>query len=461
MSIRTINPATGALVAEHQTLSSSECVPVLQRAYEAFLEWRTAEFAERGRGLREVACSLRRRIDEQARLMAVEMGKPVAQGRSEIEKCAWACEYFAEHAAGFLDAETAELDDDGEAWVAFRPLGVVLAVMPWNYPFWQVFRCAAPALMAGNTVVLKHASNVAGCARAIEATFQEAGCPPGIFQVLLTGAAQMPDVVRHPVVQAVTVTGSVSAGRSVAAVAGKALKKTVLELGGSDPYVVLEDCDLETAVDLCVRSRLLNSGQSCIAAKRFIVVEAVREAFERRFIDRMADATVGDPLAEETTVGPLAREDLREELHGQVQRTREAGARLRCGGELPTGKGWFYPPTVLSDVRQGMAAFEEETFGPVAAIIPARDETEAIRLANASPYGLGAAVFTRDQQRGRRLAIEQIEAGNCFVNDFVKSDPRLPFGGIRESGYGRELGVFGIREFVNVKTVWVKAATIP
>lgn len=438
-------------------MTATECASILQRTHEASLEWRRAAFAERARSLRAVAGALRHRADEHARLMAAEMGKPITQGRSEIEKCAWVCEHFAEHAAAFLRAEATTFDDR-QAWVTFHPLGVVLAVMPWNYPFWQVFRCAAPALMAGNAVLLKHASNVAGCARAIEATFQEAGCPAGVFRVLLIGASQVPDVIRDPVVQAVTVTGSVKTGRAVAAEAGAALKKTVLELGGSDPYVVLEDCDLETTVDLCVRSRLLNSGQSCIAAKRFIVVDAVREVFEQRFLERLAQETVGDPMAEATTVGPLAREDLRQELHEQVRRTVAAGARLRCGGELPTGKGWFYPPTVLSEVRQGMAAFEEETFGPVAAIVPAKDETEAVRLANASAYGLGAAIFTQDTQRGHRLATEQIEAGNCFVNDFVKSDPRLPFGGIRDSGYGRELGVFGIREFVNIKTVCVKGA---
>jgi succinate-semialdehyde dehydrogenase/glutarate-semialdehyde dehydrogenase len=412
-------------------------------------------FSDRAVPMRAAALRLRERRDELARLMAMEMGKPFAQGQAEADKCAWVCEYFAEHAESFLRPESAETDAL-RSYVAHRPLGVILAVMPWNFPLWQVFRCVAPGLMAGNAIVLKHASNVSGCALAIEEILGEAGFPGGLFRTLLVESRGVAPIIEDPRIRAVTLTGSVPAGSAVAAKAGEMLKKTVLELGGSDAYVVLEDADLEAAVAACVKSRLINSGQSCIAAKRFIVVESVRREFEERLVARVAAEIVGDPMAEGTTVGPLAREDLRAELHGQVRRTVGAGARLLVGGEMPGGDGWFYPPTVLSEVRPGMAAFDEETFGPVAAIVGARDEREAIELANASDFGLGAAVFTRDRVRGERIAVEELEAGSCFVNDFVKSDPRLPFGGVKRSGYGRELGMLGIREFVNAKTVCVR-----
>jgi succinate-semialdehyde dehydrogenase/glutarate-semialdehyde dehydrogenase len=333
---------------------------------------------------------------------------------------------------------------------------VVLAVMPWNFPFWQVFRFAAPALMAGNAGVLKHASNVCGCALAIEDIFRAAGFPPDIFRTLLVGSRRVDALLAHPRIVAATLTGSTPAGKAVARRAGELLKKTVLELGGSDPYVVLEDADVEAAAAACVASRLINAGQSCIAAKRFIVVDAVRARFEELFVAGMRAAKMGDPLQEDVTVGPQARRDLRDELHEQVERTVAAGARCVLGGTVPPGPGAFYPPTVLLDVRPGMAAFDEELFGPVGAIVPARDEVEAIALANRSVFGLGAAVFTRDAARGERLAARELEAGCCFVNAAVKSDPRLPFGGIKTSGYGRELAAFGIREFVNIKTVYVK-----
>jgi succinate-semialdehyde dehydrogenase / glutarate-semialdehyde dehydrogenase len=313
-----------------------------------------------------------------------------------------------------------------------------------------------PALMAGNGVVLKHASNVSGCALAIERLFRDAGYPEGLCGVVLLESKGIERLIANPLVAAVTLTGSVGAGRAIASWAGAALKKTVLELGGSDPYVVLEDCDLERTVAICVKSRLINSGQSCIAAKRFIVVDAMRREFVERFVAGMEAERVGDPMADGTTVGPLARRDLREELHEQVERSVELGARLLTGGKVPSGQGWFYPPTVLTEVRKGMPVYDEETFGPVAAIIGVGDEAEAIRVANDTRFGLGAAVFTEDRERGERIAAEQLRAGNCFVNEMVKSDPRLPFGGIKESGYGRELSVFGVREFVNVKTVWVK-----
>ena len=409
---------------------------------------------ERGKILHRVAAKLRERQQEYARLMAEEMGKPVRQGRAEIEKCAWVCEYYADHASKFLKPEFVDTEWT-RSYVAFQPLGPILAVMPWNFPFWQVFRAAAPALMAGNPVLLKHASNVPGCALAIESLFQEVEAPEGVFQTLLIEGQDLASVIAPPTVRAVTMTGSKPAGQAVAAQAGQVLKKTVVELGGSDPYVVLEDADVDLAAETCVAARLINTGQSCIAAKRFIVVASIRKAFEERVVELMRAKKMGNPLYESTELGPLARQDLRDRLHDQVIRSLQAGARLLLGGTIPEGPGAFYPPTVLTDVKPGMAAFEEETFGPVAAIVEAQDEEEAIALANRSPFGLGAAVFTRDRERGEQIARERLEAGLCFVNAFVQSDPRLPFGGIKQSGYGRELGVFGIREFVNIKTVCV------
>jgi succinate-semialdehyde dehydrogenase/glutarate-semialdehyde dehydrogenase len=327
--------------------------------------------------------------------------------------------------------------------------------MPWNYPFWQVFRQAVPALIAGNAVLLKHASNVPGCAEAIEDAFDQATFPEGIFQNLPVGSSRVNAIIANPGIAAVSLTGSTEAGRHVATQAGKHLKKTVLELGGSDPYVILADADLNQAVEACVTSRLLNSGQSCIAAKRFVVVEDVRLPFEEKLVRALGDTVMGDPLDEQTEIGPQAREDLRDQLHRQVRDSLQKGARCLLGGQMPKGPGYFYPPTVLTDVTRGMAVYDEETFGPVAAVVPVPDEAAAVQVANDSDFGLGAAVFTRDQARGERLAVSEIQAGNCFVNAFVKSDPRLPFGGIRNSGYGRELSHFGLREFVNIKTVWV------
>ena len=346
--------------------------------------------------------------------------------------------------------------DAGRNYVTFQPLGVVLAVMPWNYPFWQVFRFAAPGLMAGNTVVLKHAANVPGCALAIEEIFRKAEFPENVFRTALVGSDKVGRIIENSLVKGVTLTGSVGAGRAVAGRAGAMLKKTVLELGGSDPYLILEDAELEAAVETCVFSRLLNSGQSCIAAKRFVVVDSRREQFEKLFTQRMAAVKMGDPMAEDTEVGPQARPDLREDLHRQVLQSIEKGARLLSGGKVPEGKGFFYPPTVLTDVSKGMPAYDEELFGPVGAIVPVKDEEEAVQVANETSFGLGAAVFTRDLAKGERIAADKLEAGCCFVNDFVRSDPRLPFGGVKDSGYGRELSHYGIKEFVNIKTVVIK-----
>jgi len=448
------NPANGQIIAEYGETSDREVRDTVLRAHEAHARWKRTPFPHRAALMKEAAAVLRRRAREFGELMALEMGKPIAGGVAEAEKCAWVCDYYADNAETFL-ADQEVRTDAGRSFVTFQPLGVVLAVMPWNFPFWQVFRFAAPNLMAGNAGLLKHASNVPGCALAIEQVFREAGFPEDLFRTLLVPGSRVEGIIVNPLVRAMTLTGSTPAGKAVASKAGEMLKKTVLELGGSDPYVILEDADLESAVATCTSARLVNSGQSCIAAKRFVVVEAVRKAFEEGFVASMAAAKMGDPMEEDTLVGPQARADLRDELHDQVVRSIAAGARCLLGGEIPPGPGAFYPPTVLTDVGPGMAAYEEELFGPVAAVIPVKDETEALKVANDTVFGLGAAVFTRDVARGTRIAREELEAGACFVNAFVRSDPRLPFGGVKESGYGRELSPFGIMEFVNIKTVWV------
>jgi succinate-semialdehyde dehydrogenase/glutarate-semialdehyde dehydrogenase len=454
MPLRSTNPSNGSLIREYPEATDAEVAQALAEASVAFEAWRRTSFDERAAILRRAGALLRERRESLARLMALEMGKPVTQGRAETDKCAGVCDYYAEHAARLLAPEPATTEARA-SYVAFEPLGAVLAVMPWNFPLWQVFRFAAPALMAGNVGLLKHASNVTGCALAIEEILHAAGLPPAAFRTLRVPSSRVARLVESPHVAAVTLTGSTPAGRAVAAKAGACLKKSVLELGGSDPYVVLEDADLDAAAETCAASRLINGGQSCIAAKRFVVVETVLRGFEGRLIERMRARSLGDPLDEATAVGPQARADLRDELHRQVEASVARGARVRLGCVVPERPGAFYPPSVLSGVTPGMPAFDEELFGPVAAVVAAKDEKDAIRLANHTVFGLGAAVFTRDLARGERIARHELQAGSCFVNAFVRSDPRLPFGGIRESGYGRELGAFGIREFVNVKSVYV------
>jgi succinate-semialdehyde dehydrogenase / glutarate-semialdehyde dehydrogenase len=449
-----IDPSTGETLREYDPMGWDEVARRLEGCHQAHLRWRNRPFAERAAPMRRAAALLRERSDDYARLMAREMGKPVTAGRSEAEKCAWACEHYAEHAEAFLAPEEVPTEAS-RSYVAFLPLGVVFAVMPWNFPFWQVLRFAAPALMAGNGVVLKHAENVPGCALALEALMRDAGFPEHLLSTLLVGRDLVPQVIEHARVRAVTLTGSTAAGRAVAGQAGGALKKTVLELGGSDAYVVLADADPAAAARICVESRMINGGQSCIAAKRFVVVAPLREAFEREVAERMGAIAFGPPLDASTALGPMARVDLRDALHRQVRGSVDAGARLLLGGEVPDRPGAWYPPTVLTDVAPGMPAYDEELFGPVAAIVPARDEDDALRIANDSPYGLGAAILTADRARGETLARDRLDAGCCFVNDLVRSDPRLPFGGVKDSGYGRELGVLGIREFVNAKTVVV------
>ena len=453
MAIESLNPATGEVLETFREIGREDVERMLAAAHAAFLEWRDARYAARAKNMRQAATILRTRKLDYARLMTLEMGKPIVQGEAEIEKCAWTCEYYADHAEALL-AEQPRQTDASRSYVRFDPLGVVLAVMPWNFPFWQVFRFAAPALMAGNAAVLKHASNVPRCALTIEEIFRDAGFPRGLFATALVGSSAVPALIADRRVAAVTLTGSDHAGSQVAQHAGRELKKTVLELGGSDPFIVLADADLAAAASTAADARLVNSGQSCIAAKRFIVVEAVADRFLDRFVQELRSRRVGDPLARETQVGPQARVDLRDALHRQVEESVKRGAKLLLGGQVPPGKGAFYPAKLLTAVDKGMPAFDEETFGPVAAVIRAKDEADAVRLANDSQFGLGASLWTQDRARAERMAA-QIEAGSVFVNGLVKSDPRLPFGGIKRSGYGRELSEYGIREFVNIKTVWI------
>lgn len=450
--MESIDPHSGKKIKSYEVDSDERLDLIVRKAHETFHEWRLRSFEERAALMKKAGVLLRERKNELAELMAAEMGKPLKDGIAEAEKCASCCDYYAENAQKFLANQYVE-SDATESYVAFDPIGVVLAVMPWNFPFWQVFRFAAPSLMAGNVGVLKHASNVSGCAVAIQKIFENAGFPEGAFTSVFVPGSQVEKLIRHPLVKAVTLTGSTPAGKSVASIAGSEIKKTVLELGGSDAYVVLADADLDLAVETCVKSRLINAGQSCIAAKRFIVVKSLYAEFEKRYVEKFKAVRFGDPREKETDIGPMARHDLRDEVHEQVQKSVREGARLLLGGQIPTLPGAYYPPTVLGGVKPGMTAFDEEIFGPVAAIIEAKDESDAIRLANLSQFGLGAAIFTKDKAKANRL-VREIEAGCVFVNALVKSDPRLPFGGVKRSGYGRELSWFGIQEFVNLKTIY-------
>jgi len=451
----TINPATGQPLHTWNQLDEPQVLTSVSHAAQTWKTWRDVSLADRAKPLLRCAALLRERKGALAVLMANEMGKPVRQGAAEADKCAWVCEYYAEHAAQFLEPEMIATEAQ-KSYAAFEPLGVILAIMPWNFPLWQFFRFAAPTLMAGNTVVLKHALNTSGSSMAIGNLICDAGFPPGAVVPVIVSHRAVEAIIRHPAIRGVTLTGSTLAGQTVGAASGAALKKSVLELGGSDPYVVLEDADITAAADMCATSRLINSGQSCIAAKRFIVVEPVRKQFEEALADAFRKKIQGDPLDQKTDVGPMAREDLRNEIHEQVKKSIAAGAVKVLGCEIPEGPGAFYPVSMLTNVKKGMPAFDEELFGPVAAVISAKDEEDAINLANDSIFGLGAAVFTRDIAKGEHIARHRLQAGCCFVNDFVKSDPRLPFGGILESGYGRELGRAGMLEFVNIKTVVVK-----
>ncbi len=448
-----MNPSTGEILKEYKEHTPEEVSNKIDQSYTVFSRWKERSFPERALLMHRAAQVLRDKAQEYGRLVTLEMGKPIREATAEVEKCAWVCEYYADHAASFLADESAQ-SDGKEAYVGFRPLGPVLAVMPWNFPFWQVFRFAAPALMAGNSGLLKHASNVPGSALAIEEVFRLAGFPEGLFQTLLISSAQVEAVIAHDKVMAVTLTGSEFAGQQVAQSAGRHLKKCVLELGGSDPFIVLADANIEKAATVAVKARTINTGQSCIAAKRFIVEEAIADEFERLFAQKMQGLKMGDPLDPEVELGSIARDNLREELHDQVERSLQAGGKVVVGGFIPEGKGAFYPATIISGTSVSIPVFAEETFGPVAAVIRVKSAEEAIQIANDNRYGLGASLWTRDLEKGKRLAA-MIESGGVFINGMTKSDPRLPFGGIKKSGYGRELSHYGIKEFVNIQTVWV------
>ncbi|HZD24387.1 MAG TPA: NAD-dependent succinate-semialdehyde dehydrogenase [Acidimicrobiia bacterium] len=452
--ISSISPTDGTLLAEYGETSKGDVQDQIVQAAALQRHWAKTSLDVRAAPMFEMARLLAKHRDELALMMTDEMGKPIVQARAEVDKCAWVCRHYAENAQRILAPEHIEADRT-KSYVAYRPLGVVLAVMPWNFPLWQVYRFLAPALMAGNGGLLKHASNVTGSALWIDRLVVEAGFPDGLFRTLVLPSNRVNEVLEHPDVVAATLTGSDSAGRAVAKKAGAVLKKTVLELGGSDPYVVLADADLEQSAETCAASRLINGGQSCIAAKRFIVEEPVVDRFTELLAAGLEKAVMGDPHEEATTLGPMARVDLRDELHDQVERTISHGARLMMGGKVPDGPGAFYPPTLLADVTEGMAAYHEEIFGPVASVISAKDVDDAVRIANDTDFGLGGAVFTTDLEKGEEIARDRIQAGACFVNALVASDPRLPFGGIKMSGYGRELSDMGMREFLNAKTVVV------
>ena len=455
MTFVATNPTTGDKIASYPMMSGEDVNEIILAVKEAHLIWSKCEIPKRTEMLTVLGSILRKRKEEFGQLMTLEMGKPIQQSISESEKCAWVCDYYAEHAEHFLASVPAPTDATISYWT-HRPLGIVLGIMPWNFPFWQVVRFAVPALTAGNAVLLKHSPSVPGCAKVLAQIFAEAGYPDGLLTNLVIDLETTGEVIDHPLVRAISLTGSVQAGRFVASRAGAAIKKCVLELGGSDPSVILADANIDDAVASCTLARTINSGQSCVAAKRFVVVEPVREEFEAKLVVAMEATVMGDPLDSASDIGPLAREDLRDTLHNQVQRSVNDGALLLTGGEPPDEPGWWYPPTVLTNVGPGMAAYEEELFGPVASILPVCSEEEAIRVANDTAYGLGASVYTEDSARGERIAAELIDAGNWFVNGIVKSDPRLPFGGTKDSGYGRELSPLGILEFTYPKTIWVK-----
>ena len=454
--IASINPATDEVLRTFDAHTREQVEDAIAGAQDAFVAWRARSFAERAVPMNRLAALLRERSDRYARLMTLEMGKPITEAKAEIEKCALGCEFFAENAERFLSPEIVKTTAQ-KSYVAYEPLGIVLAVMPWNFPFWQVIRFAAPAFMAGNAAILKHASNVPQCALAIEEAFRDAGFPDGLLRTLLLAGAQVEPVIADERIRGVTLTGSSATGARIAAAAGRALKKAVLELGGSDPFIVLADADVANAAAIGVRARNQNAGQSCIAAKRFLVADPIGGEFEKRFVAGVEALRIGDPLDAKTQIGPLARADLRDNLERQVKESVQMGARLLTGGKRWGDRGAFYTPTVLADVTPDMPVFAEETFGPVAAIIRARDADEAIELANRTEYGLGANLWTRDTATAERLA-RRIESGQVFINGMVASDPRLPFGGVKHSGFGRELSAFGIREFVNIQTVWIGPA---
>lgn len=451
---QSVNPATSELLASYPVHTPAQIDRALSLAEKSFRNWRLSSFRERSLLLQAIARSIRKHMDAAAKMATREMGKPIQQSRAELEKCAATFEYYAREAPGFLKDIPVETSAH-KSYISYQPLGVVLAIMPWNFPYWQVFRAMAPILASGNTMLLKHASNVSGCALMIEKIVKDAGVPAGLFRSLLVPSAQVADLIAAPQVSAVTFTGSTLVGKQVAAIAASHLKKQVLELGGSDAYVVLEDADIPKTVDICLDARMINTGQSCVAAKRFIVCKKIFRQFEQLMLEKVKALTWGDPMDEHSKIGPMARVDLRDDLHRQVQQTIAQGARLLAGGYVPDGPGAYYTPTLLSKVKKGMLAYEEELFGPVALMIEARDEADAIRIANDTAFGLGAAIFSKNRKKAEQLARQELQSGGCFVNAALHSDPRLPFGGIKHSGYGRELSMFALYEFSNIKTISV------
>ncbi len=455
MSIKTVNPTTGKLIKEYKEMSDKELSEIIDASHAAFLKWSQTSFDDRAKLMRNAADLLNKNKKEYADIITMEMGKPTKAAQAEVEKCAWVCDHYADNAEEYLKPRMIKTEM-AKSYVTYQPLGVVFAIMPWNFPFWQVFRFAAPTLMAGNAGILKHAPISTGTALAIEQLFADAGFPENLFRSVIADNEGAAKIIANPKVIAVTLTGSERAGSAVGAESAKNLKKVVLELGGCDPYVILDDADLELAAEAIVTSRMNNSGQVCIAAKRIIATDAVRDKLQQLLVEKVQRYQMGDPTDEKTNFGPLAREDIRNEVHKQVRETIDSGATLITGGVVPERKGYYYPPTILSNVKKGMTAFDSEIFGPVISIVPAKDEDEAIELANATKYGLAGAVFTSDTDRGEKIARDKIHAGSVAVNTYVASDPRVPFGGIKLSGYGRELSAEGIREFVNVKTVSIK-----
>jgi len=455
MTIETRNPATGKLIHSYQEMSEQEVATIIDKMDAAYLKWREVSFDDRAIKMRNAADLLNKNIEQYATIISQEMGKPMTSARSEIKKCAWVCDHYADNAEEYLQARSIATEMT-KSFVSYQPLGIVFAIMPWNFPFWQVFRFAVPTLMAGNSGLLKHAPISTGAGLAIEKIFLDAGFPENLFRTVILDNPGAAKVIANPKIVAVTLTGSERAGSIVGAEAAKSLKRVVLELGGSDPYIILEDADLEEAAEACVVSRLSNSGQVCIAAKRLIAVESISDEFKKIVLEKCKRYKMGDPTNDNTNFGPLARRDLRDEVHSQVMETVAMGATLLMGGEIPEREGYYYPATVLDNVNKGMPGYDAEIFGPVICFIDAKDEEDAIRIANDSRFGLAGAVFTQDVARGENIAATKIHAGACAVNSLVASDPRLPFGGIKQSGYGRELAAEGIRSFTNVKTVMVK-----
>lgn len=455
MSIKTINPTTGNVIKNYDTLSEDALTKIIDQSHNAYTDWSNRRIDERAKLFFNVAQMLLDNKESYGKLITTEMGKPIKSAMEEVEKCAFVCRHYAENTENYL-ANRLIKTEMSKSYVAYRPLGIIFAIMPWNFPFWQVFRFAAPSLMAGNTALLKHAPITTGCGLEIENIFKQAGFPPYVFQTVVIENDLAAKVIQHDKVVATTLTGSNATGKKVGAQSVSQLKKVVLELGGSDPYIILEDADLNKAAEAVVQSRLSNAGQSCIAAKRILAVSAIRDALQNKILEKIDRYKMGDPMNVDVNLGPMAREDLRAHLHEQIQQSVEKGAKVVRGGNLPQNPGFYYPPTVLIDVTKGMPAYDEELFGPVITFIDAKDEKDAIRIANETPFGLGGAVFTEDVKRGEHIAVNEIHAGSVCVNDFVRSDPRLPFGGIKQSGFGRELSAEGIHEFVNIKTITVK-----